>query len=123
MAEQLSYEQLISIANQFGTPTYVYNTEKITAQYTKLKNAFANTDAKFFYASKALTNINILKHAKAIGLSLDCVSIHEVKLGLMAGFEKEDILYTPNCVDFAEIIEAKELGVNLNIDNISILEQ
>ncbi|MEP6675300.1 MAG: diaminopimelate decarboxylase [Ferruginibacter sp.] len=123
MATQLSYTQLISIANEFGTPTYVYQAEKITEQYNKLKSAFKNCDAKFFYASKALTNLNVLKHAKAIGLSLDCVSIHEVNLGLMAGFAKEDILYTPNCVDFAEIVAAKELGVNINIDNISILEQ
>ncbi|MDQ6844924.1 MAG: diaminopimelate decarboxylase, partial [Bacteroidota bacterium] len=44
-------------------------------------------------------------------------------LGLMAGFTSDDILYTPNCVDLAEIIEAKDLGVIINIDNISILEQ
>jgi len=59
----------------------------------------------------------------AIGAALDCVSIHEVKLGLMAGFEPKNILYTPNCVDFDEIVAAKDLGVNINIDNISILEQ
>jgi diaminopimelate decarboxylase len=46
-----------------------------------------------------------------------------VRLGLLAGFEKENILFTPNCVDFNEILEARELGVNINIDNISILEQ
>lgn len=123
MPQKLTNEQLISVANEFGTPTYVYHAEKIAEQYSKLKNAFRKCDAKFFYASKALTNINVLKFAKSIGLSLDCVSIHEVKLGLMAGFAKEDILYTPNCVDFSEIIAATELGVYINIDNISILEQ
>jgi diaminopimelate decarboxylase len=51
------------------------------------------------------------------------VSIHEVKLALKAGFDPKNILYTPNCVDFQEIVAAKELGVNINIDNISILEQ
>jgi diaminopimelate decarboxylase len=44
---------------------------------------------KFFYAAKALTNINILKYVKNLGASLDCVSINEVKLGLKAGFPKE----------------------------------
>jgi diaminopimelate decarboxylase len=58
-----------------------------------------------------------------LGAGLDCVSINEVKLGLKAGFEPSNILFTPNCVDLSEIIEAKDLGVNLNIDNISILEQ
>jgi diaminopimelate decarboxylase len=123
MSQQLSNEQLISIGNEFGTPVYIYHAEKIAEQYGKLKSAFSKCDARFFYACKSLTNINILKWMKEIGASLDCVSINEVKLGLRAGFESKDILYTPNCVDFEEIEAAKNLGVNINIDNISILEQ
>jgi diaminopimelate decarboxylase len=123
MRNELSAAQLINIANEFGTPVYVYHAEKISAQYNKLSQAFRACNAKIFYACKSLTNINILKHIFSLGGSLDCVSINEVRLGLMAGFSKENILYTPNCVDFNEILEAKELGVNINIDNISILEQ
>ena len=123
MSQQLSYEQLINTANEFGTPVYVYHAERIAEQYQKLKSAFSKCDARFFYACKSLTNINILKWMKEIGASLDCVSINEVKLGLKAGFDSNDILYTPNCVDFEEIEAAKNLGVNINIDNISILEQ
>ncbi len=123
MSPELSPSQLSSIANEFGTPVYIYHAEKIAAQYDKLKKAFGSCDAKIFYACKSLTNINVLKYLHSLGASLDCVSINEVKLGLMAGFTKENILYTPNCVDFSEILEAKELGVNINIDNISILEQ
>ncbi len=123
MSQQLSKEQLISVANEFGTPVYVYHTERIAEQYNKLKTAFSKCDARFFYACKSLTNINILKWMKEIGASLDCVSIYEVKLGLKAGFAPNQILYTPNCVDFEEIESAKDLGVNLNIDNISTLEQ
>jgi diaminopimelate decarboxylase len=123
MANQLSPEQLAGIAKAFGTPVYVYHSEKITAQYHKLEKAFKDCNARIFYACKSLTNINILKQLHQLGSALDCVSINEVKLGLLAGFEKENILYTPNCVDFSEIVEAKELGVNINIDNISLLEQ
>ena len=123
MADQLTPEQLINIANEFGTPVYVYHAEKISAQYKKLEHAFKDCNAKIFYACKSLTNINILKYIHSLGASLDCVSINEVNLGLMAGFAKESILYTPNCVDFEEVLAAKELGVNINIDNISILEQ
>jgi diaminopimelate decarboxylase len=123
MSLQLSTKQLIGIANEFGSPVYVYHAEKIEEQFKKLKDAFKNSDSKFFYACKALTNINILKWMKQIGASLDCVSINEVMLGLRAGFEPKDILFTPNCVDFEEIEAGKNLGVNLNIDNISILEQ
>ncbi len=123
MSQQLSKEQLISVANEFGTPVYVYHAEKIAEQYKKLQTAFSKCDAKFFYACKSLTNINILKWMREIGASLDCVSINEVKLGLKAGYDPHNILYTPNCVDLEEIEAAKDLGVNLNIDNISILEQ
>ena len=119
----VSNDQLIAVANEFGTPVYVYHAEKIAEQYGKLTNAFKEHPTKFFYACKALTNINILKYMKSLGALLDCVSINEVKLGLIAGFEPSEILFTPNCVDFSEIVAAKDLGVRINIDNISILEQ
>jgi len=123
MYEPVNNQQLISIAKEFGTPVYVYHAEKIAQQYHKLQEAFKSHPTKFFYACKALTNINILKYLKNLGASLDCVSINEVKLGLKAGFEPKNILFTPNCVDFEEILQAQALGVNVNIDNISILEQ
>lgn len=123
MSQHISNDQLIALAQEFGTPLYVYHAEKIAEQYGKLKSAFKKTEARFFYACKALTNINILKYIRSLGAGLDCVSIQEVRLGIKAGFSPSDILFTPNCVDLAEIIEAKEIGVNLNIDNISILEQ
>ncbi len=44
-------------------------------------------------------------------------------LGLKAGFSPINILFTPNCVDFEEIEQGKNLEVNINIDNISLLEQ
>ena len=123
MSTSLSKKQLVEIANEFGSPVYIYNTAKIEEQYKKLVTAFKKSNVKFYYACKALTNINILKYVQKLGASLDCVSIHEVKLGLLAGFNAVDILYTPNCVDFEEILAAKELGVTINIDNISLLEQ
>ncbi len=119
----LSREQLSAAAAQFGTPLYVYDADNITAQYQKLTAAFAKTDTKFFYACKALTNINILKHIKNIGCNVDCSSINEVKLALHAGFEPGRVLYTSNGIHFSEIAEAKELGVHINIDSLSNLEK
>lgn len=118
----MTNQDLINIATEFGTPVYVYDAESIKEQYGKLKNSFSD-NTRFFYACKALTNINILKYVNQLGADLDCVSINEVKLGLKAGFEPERILFTPNCVDLAEIEEAMAHKVHINIDNISILEQ
>jgi len=123
MPQHLSNKQLTEAANQFGTPLYVYHAEKIGAQLQELKDDFAGCNAKFFYACKALTNINILKLMKQFGANLDCVSINEVMLGLKAGFQPKQILFTPNCVDFEELEAGKNLGVHINIDNISFLEQ
>ena len=123
MATPLSDNQLIGIAEKFGTPVYVYDTAVIAEQYRRLCTAFSTTSARFFYAAKALSNVSILRFMKEIGTSLDCVSINEVRLGLMAGFRPDEILFTPNSVEFSEILEARELGVHINIDNISILEQ
>lgn len=119
----LSTQQLRSIAEEFGTPVYVYHAEQITAQYKRLTDAFQHTDTKFFYACKALTNINILKHLKSIGCNIDCSSINEVKLALLAGFEASNILYTSNGIHFSEIETAQEAGVHINIDSISNLEK
>ena len=123
MPLQLSKEQLIAYAKEFGTPLYVYNADHITSQYLRLTTAFAATDTKFFYACKALTNINILKHIKSIGCNVDCSSVNEVKLALMAGFEPKNILYTSNGIHFGEIEEAQSLGVHINIDSLSNLEK
>ncbi|MBL7704114.1 MAG: diaminopimelate decarboxylase [Taibaiella sp.] len=114
--------ELLMMAKEFGTPLYVYNTESIQTQFQKLKQGFKK-HTRFFYACKALSNINILKYINQLGAGLDCVSINEVQLGIKAGFEPQNILFTPNCIDLAEIEEAMAFGVHINIDNISILEQ
>ncbi|MEO9004369.1 MAG: diaminopimelate decarboxylase [Ginsengibacter sp.] len=121
MSELLSYQQLTSIADQFGTPVYIYHAEKIAEQYHKLKKAFEQEDVVIFYAAKALTNINILRYIRSLGANADCSSINEVKLALHAGFAPQQILYTSNSIAFSEIEEAKNLGVHINIDSISNL--
>jgi diaminopimelate decarboxylase len=121
--KDLSTTQLTAIADEFGTPVYIYHTEKIAAQYQKLKNAFAEQNVVIFYACKALTNINILRFVKSMGANVDCSSINEVKLALHAGFEPGKILYTSNGIAFEEIEEAKDLGVLINIDSLSNLEK
>ena len=116
-------EQLLAIANEYEAPVYVYHAETILNQYNKLINAFKPLPIKIKYACKALNNSAILQLLKNHGSGLDTVSINEVLLGINAGFSPSDIIFTPNCVSFDEIIEAVNLGVNINIDNISILEQ
>jgi diaminopimelate decarboxylase len=114
---------VLSLCSKYDTPLYVYDTAKMKNQYARMLTAFKGVDVKINYACKALTNINILKFFKSQGSGLDAVSIQEVELGLKAGFNPADIIYTPNCVSLDEIEKAVKLGVRINIDNISILEQ
>jgi len=123
MSQSLSPEYLISLGQQFGTPLYVYHAEKIKAQYEKLTQAFNRSNTLFFYACKALTNVNILKYICSLGANVDCSSINEVKLALHAGFPPERVLYTSNGIGFDEIEAARSLGVIINIDSLSNLEK
>ncbi len=114
---------VLDICEQFGTPLYVYDTDKIRQQYEHMTSAFSALPHKIKYPVKALSNLSILKYFKKLGAGLDTVSLAEAQIGLRAGFEPSEIIFTPNCVSFEEIRRAVELGLVINIDNISILEQ
>lgn len=115
---------LIDIAQEFGNPIYVYDSEKIKFQYERLTSAFKDIESlRINYATKALSNLSVLKYMKLLGAGLDTVSIQEVRLGLAAGFEPQAIIYTPNGVSLKEIEAVAQMGVQINIDNLSLLEQ
>lgn len=119
----MNNSQLVELATKYGSPLYVYDTDKIASQYHRLTNAFSNVkNLKLNYAVKALSNINILKIFKNLGAGLDTVSYQEVQLGLTTGINPKNIIYTPNGVSLQEIEEVAKLGVQINIDNLSILE-
>ncbi|WP_418264903.1 diaminopimelate decarboxylase [Flavobacterium faecale] len=117
-------KDLLQLSEQFGSPLYVYDAEKIKSQYNRLTKAFSKVEKlRINYAMKALSNVAILQLLEGMGSGLDTVSIQEVQLGLHAGYSPERIFYTPNGVSLEEIEEVNALGVQINIDNLSILEQ
>ena len=116
-------KDLLQLAQQFQSPLYVYNAEKIESQYNRLKNAFIKVPRlRINYAMKALSNVSVLNLIRGFGSGLDTVSYQEVQLGLHAGFKPDQIIFTPNGVSFEEIEEVAHLGVQINIDNLSVLE-
>ena len=111
------------IAKQYGAPVYIYDAHRIASQFDRLKSAFTSVkNLKLHYAVKANSNLSILRLIHGLGAGLDTVSIEEVKLGLLAGVPAEQIIYTPNGVSIEELEEARSLGVQINIDNLSVLE-
>jgi diaminopimelate decarboxylase len=121
---QIGGVDAIQIAERFGAPVYVYDAATMKRQYVRMARAFGGVKRlRINFACKALTNLSILRLFRELGSGLDTVSIQEVEMGLMAGFDPHDILFTPNCVSLDEISEAVAKRVRINIDNIEILEQ
>jgi diaminopimelate decarboxylase len=119
----MNKEHLLYLANKYGSPLYVYDTNIIASQYKRITDAFKKVeDLQLNYAVKALSNINILRFFKNLGAGLDTVSIQEVNLALSVGVAPEKIIYTPNGVSLEEIENVAKKGVQINIDNLSILE-
>ena len=112
----------LDLCKEFGTPLYVYDAATMSRQYRRITAAFTYPKVRIHYACKALTNINVMKLFQKWGAGLDCVSIEEIYLGIKAGFEPKDILYTPNFAGMEEFDEAARLGVKINIDAIPMLE-
>lgn len=110
-----------SMAASFGTPLYVYDAESIARQIQLLRSSIEGVGIKF--AAKALTNLSILRFIKLQGVGVDVVSLQESKLALMAGFLPAEIMFTPSNVAFEEIIQGVELGLTINLDNLSVLKK
>ncbi|TAF93445.1 MAG: diaminopimelate decarboxylase [Cytophagia bacterium] len=120
---QVQNLSLLDIAQQFGTPLYVYDAAKIVQKIEELKQAFAQVNLKIKFAGKALTNVSVLKVMRQNGVELDVVSPQELQLGLLAGYEGSQITFTPSGVSFDEIETAVAAGSMVNLDNLSVLEK
>jgi diaminopimelate decarboxylase len=114
---------LTDLAQQFGTPLYVYDANKIIEKIAIMRDSFKNVNLKIKYACKANTNLAILKLMRKYGVEIDVVSPEELRLALMAGYEGSQITFTPSGVSFDEIELAAELGTRINLDNLDVLEK
>ncbi|MBS1544855.1 MAG: diaminopimelate decarboxylase [Bacteroidetes bacterium] len=110
-----------SLADQFGTPLYIYDSASIISQISTLRSKVQ--DIKIKYAAKALTNLSILKLMRRHGVGVDVVSIQEAQIARLAGYESREIMFTPNSVSFDEIVAGVEMGLNINLDNLPMLEK
>ncbi|MBO0929776.1 diaminopimelate decarboxylase [Fibrella aquatilis] len=117
-----------TIADEFGLPLYVYDADKIIDQINRFRAAFSGSpgreiNLRIKYATKALTNLSILKLMRMQGVEVDVVSVNEARLALLAGYTPEQIMYTPSGNAWPEIQEAIQMGLRLNVDSLPLLEQ
>jgi diaminopimelate decarboxylase len=112
-----------TICQEFGTPLYLYDAEKIITQINRLKNAFNWPKLKVKFAMKSLSNLSIIKLMQQNGVDIDAVSLFEAETGLLAGYQANQIMYTPSGVKFEEIIAGVNKGFQINIDNLPSLKK
>jgi diaminopimelate decarboxylase len=120
--EGLPIEEL---AQQFGTPLYVYSGEKIRRNIQRLKKAASDFFGTYRiqYAVKANNNPHLLKIIQEEGLGVDCSSPLELKLAQKMGFDLSRSTYTGNYESRQDLELAVGTGVPINLDDDAKLEQ
>ena len=115
----------LELADQYKTPLYVIDEERIKDNYKRLYTAFSSyySDFKIFYACKANTNLAVMKILENEGSGIDAVSPGEIYTSLLAGFDPSKILYTGNNVTDEELKFAVKSGVRINLDSFSQLKR
>ncbi|MBW7888089.1 MAG: diaminopimelate decarboxylase [Bacteroidetes bacterium] len=81
------------LAEEFGTPIYIYSKNQLLENYRAINNALAGVDHVTCYALKANSNHELLKLLVAEGSGADAVSAGEIYLALRAGFDPQKITF------------------------------
>lgn len=117
--EQLSCEQL---AQQFGTPTYIYSRLAIENAWQRYEQALQGFIHRMFYAVKANSNLAVLQVLAARGAGFDIVSQGELERVLKAGGLAENIVFSGVGKKHAEMARALEVGIRcFNVESPSEL--
>ncbi len=118
----MNHDILTQIAERYSTPVYVYDKAVIVKKYRRLNAAIGFSPKKIYYASKANSNIAILKLFRDLGCSVDVVSPGELFLALKAGFKPSQILFTGNNLTVSEMEYAVANNVLMTVDSLSQME-
>jgi diaminopimelate decarboxylase len=114
--------QIRSLAEEFGTPLYVYSAQTITDNFNRLKNSFSDIDCTICYSVKANSNLSIINLIAALGGGFDVVSLGELKRVAAAGGDTEKCVFAGVGKTTEEITQALKMGIySFNIESVSEL--
>lgn len=105
-----------ALAEEFGTPLYVYSRAAIVARYRAFATAFAPLDPLIAYSVKANSNLAVLRLLAGLGAGADIVSGGELHRARLAGIPGERIVFSgvgKSRVEFRQALEAGVLGFNV----------
>ncbi len=105
-------EVLLSrVAEEFGTPTYVYSRDALERAYLDYAQALEGRDALVCYAVKANSNLAVLNVLARLGAGFDIVSAGELERVLRAGGDPAKVVFSGVGKQPAEIRRALEVGI------------
>ncbi|MBQ7208479.1 MAG: diaminopimelate decarboxylase [Lentisphaeria bacterium] len=119
----LSDSFLLQLADQYGTPLFVYDGDLVKERYSELYDFIPCDKLQIHYALKANYSIGLLKILRDAGAGIDAVSPAEVELALRLGFAMDKIIYTANNMTDAEFESVCATGVVMNIGSLSRLRK
>src|SRR6266542_2207430 len=110
-----------ALSHKYGTPLFVFSEPRIRANIARLQSAARQVDRpiKFCYASKANSNMSVLKVVRDGGIDIEVNSGGELYKALRAGFRPEQIIFNGTSKTDEEIDEAVRAGIySINVDSI-----
>ena len=116
---------LEQLAQQFGTPFYLYSQQQIATNYTQLEQAFCSQYPHFriHYAVKANSNFHLIHLLQQLGAGADCSSIIEVQMAQKGLIPNEKIIYSGNYESASELSFAVANNLTLNLDDINSFQR
>ena len=116
-------DALEAIVSKYPTPFHIYDEAGIRANVKRLQEAFAwNEGFREYFAVKALPNPIIMKLLYENGCGMDCSSLTELMLSRAIGVTGHDIMFSSNDTPANEFQLASELGVLINLDDITHID-
>jgi len=111
------------LANEYGTPLYVYDAGIIRRQIDRVKRAFASLPFRPFYAMKANGSLAILELIRKNGFGCDSVSPGEIFIAEHAGFTPEDIWFTCSNVSDDDLRAIGDPRIVINVNSVSEIDR
>lgn len=112
------------LANQFGTPLYVYSQQALNQAFTDYQTAFSALNPLICYAVKANSNLSIIRHFARLGCGFDIVSGGELARVLAAGGDASKTIFSGVGKSVAEIEYALQQGIKcFNVESLPELER
>jgi diaminopimelate decarboxylase len=111
------------LAEQHGTPLYVYDASVIRRQIARLTEAFAGMPLTPFYAIKANDNLAILRTMRDAGFGVDAVSPGEVHLARTAGIPTARMWFTCSNVSDEDLLALPDERIVVNVNSMSEIDR